>query len=208
LSAPRQSTYVSDGDDDPSSEGGTGEAPNETAGSGSDRTPQADSEQDSTDGSPESGSEPTGGSAAPDADHDASHPDDVAQGAAPDAYAVPTTAGSDAETAWLRELADAGELTPEAVDTMLSVHDDRGGRALEAVSEGRVKQYRDFTVVVGHEDEYVVEAGGCTCKDSAYNLDPGDPDDRCWHVLAVAIAERIGEIDHHSMWYSEVREFL
>lgn len=121
---------------------------------------------------------------------------------------MPTAVGSDAETAWLRELSDAGELTPGAVDTMLSLHDDRGGRALEAVSEGRVKQYRDFTVVVGHAEEYVVEAGGCTCKDSAYNLDPDDPDDRCWHVLAVAIAERIGEIDHHGMWYSEVREFL
>ncbi|MBB6646950.1 hypothetical protein [Halobellus ruber] len=99
-------------------------------------------------------------------------------------------------------------MTPTAVEAMLSLHGDRGGRAIEAVSEGRVKQYRDFTVVVGHEDEYVVEDGGCTCKDTAYNLDPGDPEDRCWHVLAVAIAERIGEVDHHAMWYSEVREFL
>ena len=199
---------MSDGDGNPSGEGATGEAPTGTAESGSDRIPPTDPEQDSTDGAPDSGSGQPGGSAGSDLDPDTSSPDDAAQDAAPDTYAVPTTAGSDAETAWLRELADAGELTPAAVDTMLSVHDDRGGRALEAVSEGRVKQYRDFTVVVGHEDEYVVEAGGCTCKDSAYNLDRDDPDDRCWHVLAVAIAERIGEIDHHSMWYSEVREFL
>ena len=195
-------------DGDPSSEGDAGEAPEETEGSGSDRTPPTDTEQDSAHGSPEPGSGQTGGPAASDTDSDPSHPDDTAQGTSPDTYTVPTTTGSDAETAWLNELAEAGELTPEAVDTMLSVHGDRGGRALDAVSEGRVKQYRDFTVVVGHEDEYVVEAGGCTCKDSAYNLDPNDPNDRCWHVLAVAIAERIGEIDHHSMWYSEVREFL
>ena len=194
-------------DGDPSSEGGAGEAPEETAGTGSDRTPPTDTEQDSAHGSTEPGSGQTGGPAAPDADPDTFHSDDVAQGA-PGTYTVPTTTGSDAETTWLSELAEAGELTPEAVDAMLSVHGDRGGRALEAVSEGRVKQYRDFTVVVGNEDEYVVEAGGCTCKDNAYNLDPDDPDDRCWHVLAVAIAERIGEIDHHSMWYSEVREFL
>ena len=123
-------------------------------------------------------------------------------------YAVPTETGDDAETAWLRDLAEAGELTPDAVESMLALHDDRGGRAIEAVSEGRVKQYQDFTVVVGHEDEYVVEDGGCTCKDTAYNLDPDDPHDRCWHVLAVAIAERIGEVDRHEMWYSEVRDFL
>ncbi|MGQ4556444.1 hypothetical protein [Halobellus sp. GM3] len=124
------------------------------------------------------------------------------------AFAVPTATESDAETAWRRELAERGELTPGAVDTLMSLHDGRGARAIEAVSEGRIKRYRDFTVVVGHEDEYVVEAGGCTCKDSSYNLDPDDPHERCWHVLAVAIAERIGEVDHHEMWYSEVRDFL
>ncbi|MFD1598672.1 hypothetical protein [Halobellus rarus] len=125
-----------------------------------------------------------------------------------DGFVVPTETGTDAETAWRRELAERGELTPDAVDALISRHDDRGARAVEAVSEGRVKRYRDFTVVVGHEDEYVVEDGGCTCKDSAYNLDPEDPTERCWHVLAVAIAERIGEVDHHEMWYSEVRDFL
>lgn len=125
-----------------------------------------------------------------------------------DAYVVPTETESDAETAWRRELAEAGELTPDGVERLVDLHDGRGARAVEAVSEGRIKRYRDFTVVVGHEDEYVVEDGGCTCKDSEYNLDPEDPHERCWHVLAVAIAERIGEIDHHEMWYSEVRDFL
>ena len=125
-----------------------------------------------------------------------------------DAYVVPTETGSDAETAWRRDLAAAGELTPGAVETLVDRHGERGTRAIEAVSEGRIKRYRDFTVVVGHEDEYVVENGGCTCKDSEYNLDHENPRERCWHVLAVAVAERIGEVDHHEMWYSEVREFL
>ncbi len=109
---------------------------------------------------------------------------------------------------WQADLAEAGELTPEVADRITSVHGDRGLRAIEAVSERRVKQYRDFTVVVGHAEEYVVEEGGCTCKDAEYNLDPEDPTDQCWHALAVAIAERINAVDHHDMWYSEVREFL
>jgi len=185
---------VSHGDGDPPDDPGSGETPDAAEGSGSRGT-----STEAADGADAS-------ARGPDSDDPGRPAGDTDPGR--DGYAVPTVTGSDAETAWLRELADAGELTPGAVDAVLSRHDDRGGRAIEAVSEGRVKQYRDFTVVVGHEDEYVVEAGGCTCKDSAYNLDPDDPDDRCWHVLAVAIAERIGEVDHHRMWYSEVREFL
>jgi len=137
-----------------------------------------------------------------------SETDEAANDDPSDDFVVPTETGTEAETAWRRGLAENGELTPDAVDALISLHDDRGARAVEAVSEGRVKRYRDFTVVVGHEDEYVVEDGGCTCKDSAYNLDPEDPTERCWHVLAVAVAERIGEVDHHEMWYSEVRDFL
>ena len=109
---------------------------------------------------------------------------------------------------WRDELEAAGELSPAVVEGLVAAHGDRGVRAIEAVSEGRVKQYRDFTVVVGHEDEYVVEDGRCTCADANYNLDPDDPDQRCWHALAVEIAEGVDAIDHHDMWYSEVREFL
>jgi len=109
---------------------------------------------------------------------------------------------------WRAELEAAGELTPTAVDHLLTEHGNRGQRAIDAVSEERVKQYNDFTIVVGHGDEYIVEDGGCTCKDAEYNLDPEDPDQRCWHVLAVEIAERIDMVDHHDMWYSEVRDLL
>ncbi|WP_240137422.1 hypothetical protein [Salinigranum salinum] len=114
----------------------------------------------------------------------------------------------DSTDGWRASLAAAGRLTPAVVDAIVSTHGSRGRRAIEAVSEGRVKQYRDFTVVVGYDDEYVVEDGGCTCKDAEYNLSPDDPDQRCWHAIAVDVAEALGEVDHHDMWYSEVREFL
>jgi len=109
---------------------------------------------------------------------------------------------------WLEELRRAGRLTPSAVEQIGAIHGERGLTAIEAVSDGRVKQYQDFTVVVGHDDEYIIEAGGCTCKDSRYNLDQADPSQRCWHVLAVEIAQAIDAVDHHEMWYSDVREFL
>jgi predicted nucleic acid-binding Zn finger protein len=109
---------------------------------------------------------------------------------------------------WQTDLADAGEFTPDVVEAILAVHGDRGQRAIDAVSERRVKGYRDFTVVVGRRDEYIVEDGGCTCADAEYNLDADDPTDLCWHAIAVAVAERVGAVDHHDMWYSEVRDFL
>jgi predicted nucleic acid-binding Zn finger protein len=109
---------------------------------------------------------------------------------------------------WQADLSEAGELSPAIVETILSTHGDRGATAIEAVHEGRVKEYRDFVVVVGYGDEYVVEDGACTCKDHEYNVDPEDPTDRCWHALAVDIARRVGAVDHHDMWYSEVRDFV
>jgi predicted nucleic acid-binding Zn finger protein len=109
---------------------------------------------------------------------------------------------------WERLLESAGELTSEAADSIIATHGDRGVTAIEAVSEERVKGYRDFTVVVGHSEEYVIEDDSCTCEDSRYNLDPEDPTQLCWHVIAAKIARRIDAVDHHDMWYSEVREFL
>ncbi|MFC7140697.1 hypothetical protein ACFQMA_12815 [Halosimplex aquaticum] len=109
---------------------------------------------------------------------------------------------------WETALAESGELTPDAVDLILDAHGERGARAIEAVSERRVKEYRDFTVVVGHHDEYVVEDDSCDCNDATYNLDDEDPEELCWHAIAVRIARAIDALDHHDMWYSEVREFL
>ena len=109
---------------------------------------------------------------------------------------------------WRTALADAGELRGSIAEAIIAVHGDRGARAMEAVSEQRVKEYRDFTVVVGHEDEYIIENGACTCQDAEYNLNSEDPEDLCWHALAVDIAVRVDALDHHDMWYSEVREFL
>jgi predicted nucleic acid-binding Zn finger protein len=116
--------------------------------------------------------------------------------------------GDAAPDDWRDVLAETGELDADIVRRILEQHGDRGQRAIEAVTEERVKQYRDFTVVVGHSDEYVVEDESCTCEDAHYNLDPEDPGQRCWHALAVAIATRIDAVDHHDMWYSDVRDFL
>jgi predicted nucleic acid-binding Zn finger protein len=115
---------------------------------------------------------------------------------------------ADSVEAWRADLENASQLTGPVAERIIEIHGDRGVRAIEAVTEGRVKEYRDFTVVVGHDEEYVVEGRGCTCKDSEYNLDPDDPTERCWHALAVVIAEATGRVDEHDMWYSEVREFL
>ncbi|QCJ47027.1 MULTISPECIES: hypothetical protein [Haloprofundus] len=114
----------------------------------------------------------------------------------------------DGDDDWQAALTEAGKLTGPVVETLVSAHGTRATQAIEAVSERRVKRYRDFTVVVGYAEEYVVEEGSCTCKDSSYNLDPDDPDQRCWHALAVDIADALELVDHHDMWYSDVREFL
>lgn len=109
---------------------------------------------------------------------------------------------------WQVALRDAGELTPQAVEHLLARHGSRGKRAIEGVGERRVKQYLDFTVVVGHNDEYIVEGETCTCEDTRYNLDPEDPSARCWHRLAAEIADRIDAVDHHELWYSDVGELM
>lgn len=109
---------------------------------------------------------------------------------------------------WVAELSASEELTPSAVESILEIHGDRGRRAIEGVGETRVKQYNDFTVVVGHRDEYIVEDRGCLCPDAHYNLDSEDPTDLCWHVLAVIIAEVLDRVDEYDLWYAEIEGVL
>lgn len=109
---------------------------------------------------------------------------------------------------WEDALASAGDLTGDIAEHILSIHGNRGAKAIDAVSEGRVKAYNDFMVVVGYGDEYVVEGDACLCEDAMYNLDMSDPTQRCWHVLAVRIAQLTDALDVHDMWYSDVRDFL
>ena len=115
---------------------------------------------------------------------------------------------SDDRLPWEDALAEAAGLDSAVVERILAIHGDRGRRAIDAVMEGRVKEYRDFLVVVGRNDEYVIEGRACPCFDALYNLDPDDPNAWCWHALAARIAVILGEVDTHDMWYSDVREFL
>ena len=106
---------------------------------------------------------------------------------------------------WLDELREKGRLDERITQEILARHGDRGKRGIDAVSEERVKKYRDFVVVVGIHDEYVVEDGSCTCEDYIYNLEGNDA---CWHIIAKEVAFATDNIDEHDMWYSEVRDFL
>ncbi|MFP4174515.1 MAG: SWIM zinc finger family protein [Halobacteriales archaeon] len=108
---------------------------------------------------------------------------------------------------WLDELEERGRLTGKITDEILKQHGARGKRAIDAVSEGRVKEYKDFIVVVGKEDEYIVEGRSCTCDDYRYNLGEAD-DELCWHVISALVAEATDETDEHDMWYSEVRDLV
>lgn len=109
---------------------------------------------------------------------------------------------------WLASFATAESLTQEGVETLLRKHGDRGQRAIDGVAEGRVKQYQDFTVVVGHEAEYIVEGDTCTCADTRYNLSAENPRERCWHQLAVQIARAIDAVDEYDLYYGDLSTLL
>jgi len=80
---------------------------------------------------------------------------------------------------------------------------NRGKKGLEIAKEGRVKRYKDFYVVVGEADEYIVEDAVCTCKDFLFNASRSII--KCSHVIAVEIAEQKGLVDFINAWYQDVR---
>jgi predicted nucleic acid-binding Zn finger protein len=94
-------------------------------------------------------------------------------------------------------LLDERQLTPDLRREITCIFGDRGRKALKAIDEHRIKKYRDFFVVVGTSDEYVVEDEFCTCRD---NLFRGGS---CWHVLAVRISSLTGDYENYDLWYQD-----
>lgn len=92
-------------------------------------------------------------------------------------------------------LARERSLTPAARDGILLNCGERGRKALKAIDENRVKKYRDFYVVVGSSNEYIVDEDFCTCQDFVFR------GGRCWHILAVEIADRVGGYEEIDSWY-------
>lgn len=89
-------------------------------------------------------------------------------------------------------------LSEELRREILRIFGDRGRKALNAIDEQRVRRYRDFFVVAGSSDEYVVDEEFCTCRDSIYRKG------RCWHEIAVRIAAATGLYGVVDLWYQEV----
>lgn len=96
------------------------------------------------------------------------------------------------------ELRLGGSLTPGLRDEVIRIFGERGRKALSAIDEGRVKRYRDFFVVVGKSDEYIVDEDFCTCNDFIFR------GGRCWHILAGQIAALTGRYESYDLWYQDV----
>ncbi len=88
-------------------------------------------------------------------------------------------------------------LTPELRQEIGRIYGERGIKALKAIDEKRVKKYRDFIVVVGTSDEYVVDEDFCSCRDFVFRKG------RCWHVLAASIAVLSGDFEEIDLWYTD-----
>jgi predicted nucleic acid-binding Zn finger protein len=88
-------------------------------------------------------------------------------------------------------------LTPAIRQEILDGFGDRGRKALKAIDEKRVKKYRDFFVVVGATDEYIVDEDFCSCPDFIFRKG------RCWHVLAAALASITGDYEKVDLWYMD-----
>jgi predicted nucleic acid-binding Zn finger protein len=101
----------------------------------------------------------------------------------------------------LEDLAAAGQLTEEIEKQIAREYGIRGRKAIEVVRAGRVKKYRDFFVVEGKGDLYVVEGDFCTCRDYLYRLSKNGG--LCYHSLAVRIAAATGQYEQVDAWYSD-----
>lgn len=102
------------------------------------------------------------------------------------------------------EIKREGRLTEEMVQRIEKEFGARGKKALEAAMSGKVRKYRDFFVVRGSKDDYIVEDDFCTCKDYLYRL--SIKGGICYHSLAVRIAEAAGNYENVDEWYIDVQK--
>ena len=96
-----------------------------------------------------------------------------------------------------RKLLAERALTREIREMIEAVFSERGRKALLAIDEGKVARYLDFDVVTGSTGRYVVDEDFCTCQDFVYR------GGRCWHILAVRIADLSGLLQTVDGWYLE-----
>lgn len=73
----------------------------------------------------------------------------------------------------------------------------RGKKALSILDSKKIKKYRDFFVVQGRTDPYIVDEDFCTCGDFLYRGRP------CSHILAARIAEVTGVYESVDSWYQD-----
>ncbi|MDO8842664.1 MAG: SWIM zinc finger family protein [Methanocalculus sp.] len=90
-----------------------------------------------------------------------------------------------------------GSLTEEAKRSLLHAYHERGEKAILAAEHGNVKKYRNFWVVVGRTDEYIVEDGYCTCDDFLYR------GGECWHSIALRVAQICDLYEEFDLWYTQ-----
>jgi predicted nucleic acid-binding Zn finger protein len=93
------------------------------------------------------------------------------------------------------ELHCGSSLTLDRKEALVHQHGERGKKALKVVEERRVKKYCDFFVVVGYNDEYVVDEEFCTCNDFLFR------GRECIHILAVRLACATGCYERYNTWY-------
>lgn len=83
----------------------------------------------------------------------------------------------------------------EVMAEVCRLYGAKGEKAVRAAKEGHVIQYRDFCVVIGTTDTYVVDEEFCTCADFTYR------ESQCWHLLAYRTAKALGMIVQRDEWY-------
>jgi len=93
-----------------------------------------------------------------------------------------------------------GTVSTIHVNALITKFGQRVSKALEALSESRVKKYvfqpsgRIVWIVVGKERDYLVMPASdyCSCDDFYYQFDHGH---LCYHIIAQKLAEATGRFD-------------